>query len=131
MTLHERLRQLASALPSDDAAVSFTRAGLLALLEEDGTPATPTRDLTVEEVADETGRAPSTIRGWLISKAIFGYKLNRRDWRIPRSALRDYLTAQTETNDPPSETGEVEIADWRKMRGAMTAASQGPGESAP
>ena len=119
MTLQDRLRQLASALPSDDAAVSFTRADLLALLEQDGTPATPTRDLTVEEVAAETSRAPSTIRGWLISGALRGsYKLNGRDWRIRRSALREYLDGQAETNDPPSEAGEVDIAAWRKVRGA-------------
>ena len=116
--MHDRLRQLASALPSDDAAVSFTRADLLALLAEDGRPATRTRDLTVEEVAEETGRAPSTVRGWLISGALRGFKLNNRDWRIPRPALRDYLTAQTETNDPPSEAGEVDITAWQKVHGA-------------
>ncbi len=130
MTLHHRLRQLASALPSDDAAVSFTRADLLALLEEDGTPATPTRDLTVEEVAEETGRAPSTVRGWLISGALRGFKLNNRDWRIPRPALRDYLTAQTDTSDPSLETGEVDITAWRKVHGAMNATPHGRGESA-
>ncbi len=131
MTLQDRLRQLASALPSDDAAVSFTRADLLALLEEDGTPATCTRDLTVEEVAEEVGRKPSTVRGWLIAGALRGsYKLNGRDWRIRRSALREYLTAQTETNNPPSEAGEVDIAAWRKVRGVMNANPQGRGESA-
>ena len=31
MTLKERLRQLASALPSEDSAVTITRAGLIAL----------------------------------------------------------------------------------------------------
>ena len=75
MTLHDRLHQLASALPSDDAGIFLNRADLLALLEEDGS-----------------------------------------DWKIPRSALRDYLTAQTETNDPPSKAGEVEIGDWRKIQ---------------
>ena len=118
MTLHDRLRQLASALPSDDAAVSFTRADLLALAEEDEAPATPARDLTVEEVAEEMGRAPSTVRGWLITGALRGYKLNGRDWRVPRPALRDYVTARTETNDPPSEGGEVDITAWRRVRGA-------------
>ncbi len=53
MTLHDRLRQLASALPSDDSAVTITRADLLALLERDSreTEVGSTRDLTVEEVA--------------------------------------------------------------------------------
>ena len=68
MTLEERLRQLASALPCDHSAVTMTRADLMALLERDGRDAEvwSTRDLTVERVADETNRAPSTVRGWLI-----------------------------------------------------------------
>ena len=35
MTLAERLQQLVSALPSDDSAVTITRAGIVALLERD------------------------------------------------------------------------------------------------
>ena len=96
MTLEQRLRQLASALPSDDSAVTITRGDLVALLEEDksGTWVASTRDLTVEEVADETHQAPSTVRGWLLSGALRGFKLNNRDWRVPRTALREYLEAQ-------------------------------------
>jgi len=96
MTLKERLRQLASALPSDDSAVTMTRADLVTLLQGDigEVDVASTRDLTVEEVAKETGRAPSTVRDWLISGALCGYKLNGRDWRVARSALRQYLEAQ-------------------------------------
>ena len=76
MTLRERLRQLASALPSDKCAISITRADLVALLEGDigEVDVDSTRDLTVEEVADRVRRAPSTVRGWLISGALRGYK---------------------------------------------------------
>ena len=58
MTLKERLRQLASALPSDDSAVTMTRADLVTLLQGDigEVDVASTRDLTVEEVADETSR---------------------------------------------------------------------------
>ena len=113
MTLEERLRQLASALPSDDSAVTITRADLVALLEENNGNArvSSTRDLTVAEVANETGRARSTVRAWLISKSLRGYKLNNRDWRVPRPALREYLEAQA---TEASETrGEVDITAWR------------------
>ena len=121
MTLHDRLRQLASALPSDDSAVTITRADLLALLERDSreTEVGSTRDLTVEEVADETSRAPSTVRGWLISEALRGYKFNNRDWRVSRDSLREYLNAQsTQATETPGEVGKVDITAWRKLRGA-------------
>ncbi len=120
MTLRERLRQLASALPSDDCAVTITRADLVALLEEDsGDPMVgSTRDLTVEEVADQTSRAPSTVRGWLISGPLRGYKLNGRDWRVPRAALEEYLDTQTkQTSATPRDTGDVDIRAWRRIRG--------------
>ena len=116
MTLEAHLRQLASALPSDHSAVTITRADLVALLEGDsGDPGVGSpRDLTVEEVADQTSRAPSTVRGWLISGALPGYKLNDRDWRVPCAALREYLEAQaTQAGESP---GEVDITAWRKVR---------------
>ena len=120
MTLRERLRQLASALPSDASAVTITRADIVALLEDDGgrTEVASTRDLTVEEVAEETGRAPSTIRDWLISGALCGYKLNGRDWRVSRATLREYLDAQSnETSGTPQDAGDVDITAWRRNRG--------------
>ena len=80
MTLADRLRSLAASLPSDASAVSFTRADLLALVEgstdKAGSPKHE-RDLSVEEVAEQTGRAPSTVRGWLNSRKLRGYKLQR------------------------------------------------------
>ena len=121
MTLRERLLQLASALPSDRSAITITRADLESLLEgETGeTAITAAQDLTVEEVAEEMRRAPSTVRGWLNSKALRGYKLNNRDWRIPRTALRDYLDAQaTQEDEPARRVGKVDITAWRKVRGS-------------
>lgn len=123
MTLKERLRQLASTLPSDHSAVTFTRADLVALLECDSseTGVRSTRDLTVAELADETGRAPSTVRGWLISDALRGYKLNTRYRRVPRTALRQYLDAQT--TGATLTPGNVDITAWRNGGGYMI----GPG----
>ena len=119
MSLHERLCAIANALPSDGAAVTLTRADLVALIgPEPGEAASDaTSDLTVEQVAVETGRAPSTIRSWLIAGDLRGYKLNGRDWRVPRSALRDYIEAQAAgPNDTPPDTQEVDITAWRRVR---------------
>lgn len=122
MTLADRLQQIAAALPSDSSSVTLTRADLVAMLEgaEPGQEVGvgQARDLTVEEVAAETKRAVSTVRGWLISGALAGYKLNGRDWRIPRSALRAYLDRQSETSGPESaDAGPVDLGSWRKIRG--------------
>ncbi|HET9948846.1 MAG TPA: helix-turn-helix domain-containing protein [Longimicrobiales bacterium] len=120
MTVLERLRQLADALPFDHSAVTFTRADLFALLEGEGEARSiPERDLTVEEVAAEVGRAVSTVRGWLASGELKGYKLNRRDWRVPRAALRAYLERQPAGADrsrEPAADAEVDISAWRKVR---------------
>ena len=119
MELSERIRRLMAALPSDASAVTLTRADLAALME--GTSPDPfspaVRDLTVEEVAEETHRAPSTVRGWLIAGDLKGYKLNGRDWRVTRAALRAYLDNQKETTRAgrraPDLEDEVDIAAWR------------------
>jgi excisionase family DNA binding protein len=120
MTLAERLRALAHALPSEESSVTFTRSDLLTLAEGSGqTAPASTRDLTVENVAEEVGRAPSTVRGWLIEGQLQGYKLNGRDWRVTRDGLRAYLDAQREAADLSSgqeETEDVDISAWRRVR---------------
>lgn len=69
-------------------------------------------DLTVEEAGLELGRAPSTIRGWLGSGELRGYRMKGREWRIPRAALREFLEAQR--GDTPAETNvEGDLGAWR------------------
>ena len=122
MSLHSRLRQLAAALPSDSSAVTFTRADLVSMLDEDDVHETDLilRDLRVEEVAEETGRSPSTVRTWLISGQLRGYKLQGRDWRVPRSALRAFLDQQpfNRARERPTvdDAEDVDIGAWRKLR---------------
>ncbi len=117
MTLEERLRTLVSALPSG-GAVTLTRTDLVALLEDAGDVGSfPTSDLTVEEVAAETHRAPSTVRTWLTSGELRGYKLMGKAWRIPRAALRAFLDAQGAPPEPPMDPDKVDIGAWRRVRG--------------
>lgn len=117
MNLQDRLQRIASALPSDDSSVTLSRADILTLLgDEELDPCEPLHDLTVQQVADATGRAPSTVRGWLSSGALRAYKLNSRDWRVPQAALRAYLTEQA--CEPRGSSGDGEALDlsaWRTV----------------
>jgi len=58
------------------------------------------------------------VRGWLISGALRGYKFNNREWRVTRSALRDYIARQAATSDLLRETIEGDITAWRWLRGS-------------
>lgn len=119
MTIAERLRQLAAALPSEASSVTLTRRDILAMLESapEETASSTGRDMTVEEVAKEVQRSPSTIRRWLIAGELRGYKLQGRDWRVTRPALREYLARQARPDDePPGDDPRVNISAWRDLR---------------
>ena len=96
------------------------RADLIALLEADmrETGIVSPRDLTVKEVAKETDRAPSTVRDWLLSGALRGYKFNDRDWRVPRAALEEYLDAQSKPTRSLRRRSSSSGTGWeRSLRG--------------
>jgi excisionase family DNA binding protein len=73
----------------------------------------PARDLTVEEVAEHFRRAPSTVRGWLLRGDLRGYKLNGRDWRVPKSAVGEYEQRQREPGLGDAEA--VDLSAWRRI----------------
>ncbi|MDZ7779541.1 MAG: helix-turn-helix domain-containing protein [Gemmatimonadota bacterium] len=75
-----------------------------------------TRDMSVEQVAEEVQRSPSTIRRWPIAGELRGYKLQGRDWRLPRPALRESLAHQGSTADDPDHDAEVDSSAWRHLR---------------
>lgn len=67
-------------------------------------------DLTVQEVADELDRAPSTVRGWLGEGELDGYRFRGREWRIPREALEAFLEEERGNGRRPS----ADLGSWRK-----------------
>jgi hypothetical protein len=74
-------------------------------------------DLDVDGVAAIVGRAPSTVRGWLGRGLIEGaYRLQQRDWRIPRAALRRFLDQQASERQEPTarRARPAELGEWRK-----------------
>ena len=120
LDLVERLRTLAAALPAD-GSVTFSRADLEALtgLEPTAEPKADTTlaDLTVEGLAEELGRSPSTVRGW--APQIDGaYRLGR-EWRFPRAAVRAWLDKQKEgPAERKAAGGPADLGSWRNVKGS-------------
>ena len=71
-------------------------------------------DMTLGQVANEVGRATSTVRTWLNSKRLQGYKLNGRDWRVPRIALRTFLDDQGNACPDQVQNTDGNWDDWRQ-----------------
>lgn len=110
----ERIRTLIRAGDPDGTVTLRWLAALIGERLDDGEPEEeqPAGDLTVDEVAAHFQRSPSTVRGWCSRGELRAYKLNRRDWRIPRPAIREYEEAQREPE--PVDDEHVDIAEWRK-----------------
>lgn len=112
----EELRRWAARAPPGTLIPADSLASMLADVE-DGDDRLG--DLTVEQVAAELGRSPSTIRGWCIDGRLRAYKLNHREWRVPRGAVRDYLENQksgsgrqaTRTNGHPAD-----LSAWKNVK---------------
>lgn len=84
-------------------------------LSDDGAAAdAPVADLTVQEVAEELDRAPSTVRGWLGSGDLEGYRLRGREWRVPREALAAFLE---EERSGVREEEPADLGSWREVAG--------------
>ena len=118
MTL-EDLLLLHEAMPPG-SSISLSKEALAELLDGLSPPrggAQDGGDLTLEEVAERVGRAPSTVRGWCRCGRIIGsYRLNGRDWRVPLSGLDAFLRTQDERREGPTIGGH-NLSAWRKDHG--------------
>ena len=116
MSLIDRLRAIVEPMPAD-ASVTLSVSWLRDLLAaEDDSPGMD-RLLTLEEAGEVVGRSPSTIRTWLNTGLLDGFKLNARSWRIRESALRNFIERQESgEKDPPTvrSLGTVDLGDWRQ-----------------
>lgn len=116
--MSERIRKLAELLP-DGAAVTLSKHDLLALAAEQEMPqpAQAPAEMTVETIAAEMNRAPSTVRGWLERGEIEGaYRFRGREWRVPRAAFEAFKVrggAPAPTVDAKPET-RADLSSWRK-----------------
>jgi excisionase family DNA binding protein len=114
-------RQLLDELPDDALLpVAFVRELLAQNAVDDSDPLA---DLSVQDAAKVFDREPSTIRAWCASGSIQAYKLNSREWRIPREALRAYQDRQREKSLDNEKSKSfragraVDLGAWRKVRG--------------
>ena len=119
MSAADRLRALVNMLPPD-AAVMLTASTLREWLDAEGDPIENSHlsaDPTAGEVAEALGRSMSTIRAKCAGGEIPGaYKLNGREWRIPREAFRAYLEAQRSGSTQRSEAAPRRSLDlWRRV----------------
>src|SRR5262245_1669848 len=102
MTLPERLRAMADALPPS-GSVTLTRSALLELIAEaDTSPRTSKPndavDLKVAQVAEMFGRGASTVRTWLgEGRFPHAYQLRGREWRVPRADIEAMQRAEAES----------------------------------
>jgi excisionase family DNA binding protein len=119
--LAARLRALADALPPH-GSVTFTRADLVEMVGECGAGKPEPEqlaDLTVPALAAELGRSGSTIRGWL-GEGLFphAYRLQGREWRIPRSDVKAFLTQQQKPpaiDEPEPVSESDDLGSWRTL----------------
>ncbi len=101
--------------------VSVPAGVLIALLEGSGEAeapsATPGADFTVRQIAERFGRQPSTVRAWVESGRLRGYRFAQREWRVSQEALREFEESQRQTGrapGPPSGRGKaVDLSAWR------------------
>ena len=116
MGLIDRLRAIVESMPAD-ASVTLSVSWLRDNLDAEGDSPGPDRLLTLEEAGEVVGRSPSTIRTWLNTERLAGFKLNGRTWRIRESALRSFIERQEASgHEAPTirSSRSVELGDWRQ-----------------
>jgi len=121
----ERLERLSKALPPGVAVVLF-REHLVELARgENALPgAEPALtdgqdlqvDLTVSQVAQAFGRTPNTVRRWLNSGDLEGYRFHGRQWRITRSAIETFQERQRKGQQTVrARNGTRPLDAWRMV----------------
>ena len=115
MGLVDRLKAIIDVMP-EGGSVSLPVTWLRDLLDAEGDSPGMGRLLTLEEAGEFVSRSPSTVRTWLNTGRLDGFKLSGRAWRIRESALRSFIERQESgEHEPPTirNSGSVELGDWR------------------
>lgn len=109
-----RLQALAESLPDGGSAVvpKPTLLEWAAAIKV----ASPNGDLTVREISERFGRAPSTIRSWLEQGLLRGYRLRGREWRVPPASIAEFEERERECSQPVRRPrqGSADLSAWRR-----------------
>lgn len=98
----------------DGGSVTLPVATIREWLEDSSQDDEPVSDLTVEEVAKIVDRAPSTVRGWLVSDEIpQAYKF-KGEWRVPPAALEAFFEHKRSGSSKNDEKNG-NLAAWRDL----------------
>jgi hypothetical protein len=117
------LRTLASAL-SPGSPMSVPREWVLELVDRLGSRHTDSGspDLTVTQVAERFGRAPSTVRGWVGRGLLVGaYRFQGREIRVPVAALAAFEASQrpgAAESSRPAVSRRPKLVDWDAFKHA-------------
>jgi excisionase family DNA binding protein len=76
----------------------------------------PILPMTVGEVAEALGRAPSTVRGLCASGELPAYKLRGKEWRVEATDLRWFLDAERERHCATQDDKAPSAFTERKSR---------------
>lgn len=135
LTVAERLRLFLGA-SGPGCSITLTREAVAEWLAEDDTDRAPAEaqerdELTVAEWAELEHRATGTVCSWLAAGLVPGaYKLNGREWRVPREGIVAFKAEQARQHPAPerSRTRErtpgTDISSWRKIREARRGSSE-------
>ena len=87
MRIADRIQKMIDGMPAG-GAVTLPVDSLREWLSEAGT--TIEHDLTVDDVAKFFDRSPVTVRAWIRGGRLRAYRFQRREYRIPESALEEF-----------------------------------------
>ena len=117
MDLTEHIQRIVDGMP-EGAAVTLPVSWLREQLELQDGAGREIGDLNCEEAAKTLARSPSTVRDWCRAGDIpNAYRLKGREWRIPRSGLREFLEGQGNSRPKTSHCSrKVDLSAWRRER---------------
>ena len=124
MPARQRFRDALEGMP-EGTGITLSRETLIQLIDgsefesqsvRPSEETAPIVDLSVREVASLYGKSPNTVRRWLESGQLEGYKLFGREWRITQQMLAAFQENQRSGMARGTVSRQVKRIDaWRAV----------------